>query len=174
MFTLNNCLNQKAYNILYNMINKNISGFTISPEIRKRISQELSSTRQGRKVLEILKKGSEQLTTKQQETIMSYLSQYAIDATSLLIGGKLRGDIAKTIIDVIGNRMFTTMVTNYRSEYKTRANAEMITGQIKIFQTTIGIPINGKFKTIPHGHHVRSIINYTILEKMPTQKEHTL
>jgi hypothetical protein len=49
MFTLNNCLNQKAHNILYNMINKNISGFTISPEIRKRISQELSSTRQGKK-----------------------------------------------------------------------------------------------------------------------------
>lgn len=62
----------------------------------------------------------------------------SIDATSLLIGGKLRGDIAKTIIDVIGNRMFTTMVTNYRSEYKTRVNAEMIIGQVKIFQTTIG------------------------------------
>jgi hypothetical protein len=139
------------------MINPKITGFAVNNEIRRRVTQELSSNPQGKKVLEILKKGSEKLTEKQQETIMSYLSQYAIDATSLLIGGKLRGDIAKTIIDVIGNRMFTTMITNYRSEYKTRANAEMITGQVKIFQTTIGIPIKGIFKTIPHGYHVRSI-----------------
>ncbi len=140
------------------MNNKKISeGFAINNEIRRRVTRELSNNPQGRKVLDILKKGSEQLTPNQQETIMSYLSQYAIDATSLLIGGKLRGDIAKTIIDVIGNRMFTTMITNYRSEYKTRANAEMITGQVKIFKTTIGIPTRGIFKNIPHGYQIRSI-----------------
>lgn len=53
--------------------------------------------------------------------------------------------------------MFTTMITNYRSEYKTRANAEMITGQVKIFKTTIGIPTKGIFKNIPHGYQIRSI-----------------
>jgi len=66
------------------MINKKITGFAVNSEIRRRVTQELSNNPQGKKVLEILKKGSEKLTDKQQETIMSYLSQYAIDATSLL------------------------------------------------------------------------------------------
>jgi hypothetical protein len=72
------------------MNNKKIpEGFAINNEIRQRVTRELSNNPQGKKVLDILKKGSDQLTPKQQETIISYLSQYAIDATSLLIRGNL-------------------------------------------------------------------------------------
>lgn len=72
------------------MNNKKIpQGFAINNEIRQRVTRELSNNPQGKKVLDILKKGSDQLTPKQQETIISYLSQYAIDATSLLIRGNL-------------------------------------------------------------------------------------
>lgn len=78
------------------MNNKKISeGFAINNEIRRRVTRELSNNPQGRKVLDILKKGSEQLTPNQQETIMSYLSQYAIDATSLLIRGNLEETLQK-------------------------------------------------------------------------------
>jgi hypothetical protein len=173
LLNINNCLNQNKYyyTIDYTMNNEKIPAFAINNEIRQRVARELSNNPQGKKVLDILKKGSEHLTEKQQETIMSYLSQYAIDATSLLIGGKLRGDIAKTIIDLIGNRMFTTMVTSYRSEYKTRANAEMITGQVKIFETNIGIPIKGIFKTIPHGYHIRSIKLFDSREDATEKRE---
>lgn len=138
------------------MINQKITGFAVNPEMRQRINDELSNNPQGRKILEVLKKGGN-LSTNQQEFVLSFLHKLAIDTTSLLIGGKLRGDITKTIIDVIGNRMFTPMVTNYRNEYKTIANPEMVTNQVKIFQTTIRMSIKGIFKTIPNRYHVRYI-----------------
>lgn len=78
------------------MNNKKIpQGFAINNEIRQRVTRELSNNPQGKKVLDILKKGSDQLTPKQQETIISYLSQYAIDATSLLIKGNLEETLQK-------------------------------------------------------------------------------
>ena len=78
------------------MNNKKISeGFAINNEIRRRVTRELSNNPQGKKVLDILKKGSDQLTPKQQETIISYLSQYAINATSLLIRGNLEETLQK-------------------------------------------------------------------------------
>jgi hypothetical protein len=78
------------------MNNKKIpEGFAINNEIRQRVTRELSNNPQGKKVLDILKKGSDQLTPKQQETIISYLSQYAIDATSLLIRGNLEETLQK-------------------------------------------------------------------------------
>ncbi len=78
------------------MNNKKIpQGFAINNEIRQRVTRELSNNPQGKKVLDILKKGSDQLTPKQQETIISYLSQYAIDATSLLIRGNLEETLQK-------------------------------------------------------------------------------
>ncbi len=78
------------------MNNKKIpEGFAINNEIRQRVTRELSNNPQGKKVLDILKKGSDQLTPKQQQTIISYLSQYAIDATSLLIRGNLEETLQK-------------------------------------------------------------------------------
>ena len=78
------------------MNNKKIpQGFAINNEIRQRVTRELSNNPQGKKVLDILKKGSDQLTPKQQETIISYLSQYAINATSLLIRGNLEETLQK-------------------------------------------------------------------------------
>jgi hypothetical protein len=78
------------------MNNKKIpEGFAINNEIKQRVTRELSNNPQGKKVLDILKKGSDQLTPKQQETIISYLSQYAIDATSLLIRGNLEETLQK-------------------------------------------------------------------------------
>ncbi len=78
------------------MNNKKIpEGFAINNEIRQRVTRELSNNPQGKKVLDILKKASDQLTPKQQETIISYLSQYAIDATSLLIRGNLEETLQK-------------------------------------------------------------------------------
>lgn len=78
------------------MNNKKIpEGFAINNEIRQRVTRELSNNPQGKKVLDILKKGSDQLTPKQQETIISYLSQYAINATSLLIRGNLEETLQK-------------------------------------------------------------------------------
>ena len=67
--------------------------------------------------------------------------------------------------------MFTTMIINYKSEYKTRANAEMITGQVKIFKITIGIPIKGIFKNIPHGYHIRSIKLFNTREDATSKRE---
>ncbi len=78
------------------MNNKKIpEGFAINNEIKQRVTRELSNNPQGKKVLDILKKGSDQLTPKQQETIISYLSQYAINATSLLIRGNLEETLQK-------------------------------------------------------------------------------
>ena len=48
----------------------------------------------------------------------------------------------------------------------------MISGEVKIFHTTIGMATTGIFKAIPHGYHIRTIKLFDTREDATTKRSY--